>query len=221
MKSRAFFGIILILLGGIFFLDQFSFWSFSEIISTWWPTLIIVFGIYKISTDRNSIFTGIVIFLVGVLLQANKLGFLPWGFWHSFWPMLLILAGIWIITNRHHYRFHDKRNNSDMLHEFVMFSGSEQVINTNDFKGGSISVMFGAGEYDLRQSNIQSGKVLLELFVAFGGIELKLPEHWRLEISGFPFLGGIENKTRQMAREDSPTLVIKYSVMFGGIEIRN
>ncbi|MGD0004266.1 MAG: DUF5668 domain-containing protein [Anaerolineaceae bacterium] len=46
---------------------------------------------------RSSLFWGIVIVLVGVLLLLQQLGLLVFNFWAIFWPLILILVGIWFL----------------------------------------------------------------------------------------------------------------------------
>ncbi|MDX9863423.1 MAG: DUF5668 domain-containing protein [Anaerolineaceae bacterium] len=46
--------------------------------------------------NRN-IFFGVVVLFIGVLLLLNTLGILPFNVWQIFWPVMLILAGLWFL----------------------------------------------------------------------------------------------------------------------------
>jgi predicted membrane protein len=46
--------------------------------------------------NRN-VFWGIVVLLIGVLLLLNTLGILSFSIWQIFWPVMLILAGLWFL----------------------------------------------------------------------------------------------------------------------------
>jgi predicted neutral ceramidase superfamily lipid hydrolase len=49
------------------------------------------------------IFTGIFVFLAGILLLLNSLGIIPWKFWSQvwvFWPALVLLFGVRMIFGR-------------------------------------------------------------------------------------------------------------------------
>jgi len=48
---------------------------------------------------RNNLFWGAVILLVGVLLLLNSLNLLPGSFWTFFWPLLVILLGVWFLLS--------------------------------------------------------------------------------------------------------------------------
>jgi hypothetical protein len=46
---------------------------------------------------RNTLFWGVAIVLLGVILLFNTLGLLPGNFWLYFWPLALILVGVWFL----------------------------------------------------------------------------------------------------------------------------
>jgi predicted membrane protein len=223
MNTRNFIGIILIIIGIGFLLGQFNVWNFTEIIAVWWPSIIIALGIYRIATDRPSLWFGLLVFIFGAMLQADHLDLLPWGFWNSFWPVLLIFAGIWLITSRL-VRDKNSRKKDNILNDFYIFSGAEQRIETQNFQGGTITALFGGAELDLRNSKIIEPEINLEMNAIFGGIELVVPEEWIVKVSGLPLFGGLDNKTKKSALDDErikPVIKIKYLALFGGIEIKN
>ena len=45
MKDKSFFGVVLILLGIGFLLDQFNIASFNNLFSLYWPLILIVIGV--------------------------------------------------------------------------------------------------------------------------------------------------------------------------------
>jgi predicted membrane protein len=227
MKGRYFVAILLILIGLALILDQYNIWSFGELLSTWWPLTIISWGIASIVMNRHNYWSGAIILLIGVLFQADTLDMLPGSAWDFFWPIGLILAGLYLLTNRKTsskdklQRQNQKRDNYIKYDTF--FSGVKESVEINDFRGGSVQVAFGGIELDLSKCEIAPDGADLEINVSFGGLELFVPKIWKLEISGSPFAGALNNKTRQDVDDStiSPILRIKYSVMFGGIDIRN
>jgi hypothetical protein len=55
-----------------------------------------------------------------------------------------------------------------------------------------------------------------------GGIDVRVPRSWRVEVDGHPFLGGIEDKhTHVPAGEAVQTLFIKASAIMGGIDVKD
>jgi hypothetical protein len=63
----------------------------------------------------------------------------------------------------------------------------------------------------------------LDSFVMFGGIELMVPENWKVHVGGMPIFGGWSNKARlrEDAPADLPMLHVRCFVAFGGIEVHN
>jgi len=55
-----------------------------------------------------------------------------------------------------------------------------------------------------------------------GGVEIRVPENWKLVIEVSPILGGIEDKRNSSVEQDEERiLVIKGFCLFGGLEVRN
>jgi hypothetical protein len=53
-----------------------------------------------------------------------------------------------------------------------------------------------------------------------GGVEVRVPAHWSVEVSGTPVLGGIENRVINEGKlPDAPTLYISATAVMGGVEI--
>jgi hypothetical protein len=60
----------------------------------------------------------------------------------------------------------------------------------------------------------------MDIVVAFGGVEIAVPEGWRVEVKGIPLFGGWSNKTKgDLVGDDAPLLSIEALVAFGGLDI--
>ncbi|HEU5162481.1 MAG TPA: DUF5668 domain-containing protein [Thermoanaerobaculia bacterium] len=89
-------GLILIVVGGLFLAEELEVADFSHLIRDYWPLLLIVFGIVKLFA-RESRGGGLTMIAVGSWLQVANLGL--FGFDWSSWPLLLILIGVGIILH--------------------------------------------------------------------------------------------------------------------------
>lgn len=215
-------GIGLIVIGIGLLLDTFLGWDIGTILSIWWPLLIIIFGIYHLIKKQHSYLYDIFIILVGVLLQANELYLLPGGFWSAFWPLLIILIGISFIGSRK--KWHHKTHIPDGDFNYsVTFAGRKEVLISDNLKSGQADVSIAGIDIDLRQCTLAEDGAVLDLSIFIGGITLRVPTNWRIIFSGTPFMGGIDNKTKQRYDQflEGPILKINYSIMMGGIEISN
>ena len=235
--NKYFIGIILILLGVGFLLDQTNVIEFSQIISTYWPSIIILIGISGMFERKSSKVGNYIVILLGVLLQLNKLGYLDYNVFNLFWPIVLILIGLNVIFSKG-VRSHNSNVNIETVMEkneenwsgnitlentidsFVLFSGLETNNQSQEFKGGKASAVFGAIELDLREAQLQNNEGYMEVTAIFGGIEIFVPQGWKVEMSGVPIFGAWSNKTRLTSDENAPILKIKCIAVFGGIDVK-
>jgi len=51
----------------------------------------------EINMKKSNLFWGLVILLVGAMLLLNNLNILKWNVWNFFWPVLLVLLGLWFL----------------------------------------------------------------------------------------------------------------------------
>ncbi|MBS3812669.1 hypothetical protein KGY64_02465 [Candidatus Bipolaricaulota bacterium] len=220
MNQKRWFGAILIGIGVLIILGNVgvleNFWSY---LGTYWPVLLIVAGLFNIANNPAGRVGGFIVVLAGTLLLLNNLDQVEIFSYVSFWPIILILVGLWFF-------FRGGREpavlEKDRINSVALFSGNSSRVVSQDFKGGSNVSMFGGSEIDLRDAQIKSGEAKFDLFAMFGGADVYVPEDWRLVVKGIPLFGGLDDKTGSSSSEEmGPTLVINYLVMFGGIDVKN
>lgn len=240
--GRYIFGIILIVLGLGFLLDQVNIIEFNQIIGTYWPSMIILLGLAGLFDRKSNKLWNLIIVLVGVLLQLNRIGYIDYNAFQLFWPLVLILIGINIIffsgnksnndgkesnhdfketfSNTRKKNFSSKNVSLDSKVDlFVMLSGLESNNQSQEFRGGKVSVMLGGIDLDLRGAKLSENEVYIEANAILGGIDIYVPDDWRVEITGTPILGGMSNSTKFNNDPDAPVLRIRYLAILGGIEI--
>jgi len=221
MNTRSIIAGILILIGILLLFDNIFGISIGNIISDWWPLVFIIIGITSLSKDRGSVFSGIVLIIIGVVLQAWKLDLIYGSFWSIIWPLALILVGVSLFTHSRGRK--NEIVSDDSIDITTVFAGANEKIHSNNFVGGSCTTIFGGATIDLRNSQITPNGASLELTAVFGGVELIVPDDIRIQTVGTPILGALDNKSRtaQDINEIVPLLKINYFVMFGGIDIKN
>lgn len=222
MHGRTFVGTILVLLGAGFLLDNLEIIQFSASISIYWPVILIVIGANQLLTKGHSVISGTVLILAGLFFSLRNLGLLPVDIGSYFWPALLIITGLLVIFGRLRYNG-VPMSKDDSLNHFVVFSGLESKCISKGFKGGRATALFGGIDLDFRDADLGKEGAVLELTAVFGGINIKVPDHWKVVVTGTPIFGGWENKTKTPAdlAESQPTLSVRCFPLFGGIEIAN
>jgi predicted membrane protein len=220
MKTKSIIGIIIIIVGISFLIEEIFALNFFHIIFDWWPLLIIFYGISQINKVRN-LTTPVMIIIVGLFLLLQTLDVLQGNILRNVIALILILAGIQLFTGNKKTIENTKRTGKGFsVNSF--FSGNHHIVDDSGFSNGNITAVFGGAEIDFRNASIEN-EAFLDVTCVFGGVELKVPENWEIRADGTPFFGGFENKTHQKNNNDiiRPVLNINYSVIFGGISMKN
>lgn len=220
-KSNNFWtGLALIILGIIFLSDSFHIIRFGRLISSWWPLILIIVGVTKLSGKDSK--GGWTLIIVGIILQLTTLHIVSWHFIGRLWPVILIIIGIGILLRRSsHVRRSENFTESteDTLEFDAIFSGTEKQITSQKFRGGEISAIFGSIKLDLRNAKIAAEGCKLSADAIFGSIEIYVSPDVTVNLKGSQILGSIDNRTNSV--EGGPTMTIKGDAIFGNIRISN
>jgi predicted membrane protein len=238
MSTGTFFGLLLIVLGIFWVLHNTNVINFR--IRVWWPLILIVIGLLHLYHHRR-IFDFVSLLLIGLgvifLLTGNDI-IARHEIW-KYWPIILVIIGISIVFNRGRVltpRYHCKidlkkgageegaesrASSDDRIDEATIFGSISKKITTKSFKGGSISVVFGAAEIDLRSAQLAEEGAVLDISTIFGGVEIRVPESWTIQTRSSAVLGGVDAKYSNTEDNTGKRLVINASAIFGGVDIKN
>lgn len=220
VRGPIFPALFLIGLGVVFFLTEnhilhgYDIWRL-------WPVALIIAGVAK-TYHRPSRVEGWLLAAIGLLLLASTLGFLNISVF-ALWPMVLIAAGVLLLWRA--LAPHDPgltelpKPGADNL---VMFGGAEIQFSGQEFEGTEVTVICGGYNLDLRNSVMKGDRAVIDASVMFGGVDLRVPPTWNVVVQGFPLFGGYSDETTHPnAKLDSPQLIVKGSVVFGGVSVKN
>ncbi|MCV2353943.1 cell wall-active antibiotics response protein [Paucibacter sp. B2R-40] len=229
-KTQVLVGIALAVLGLIFLLDNLHLFD-ARAILPFWPVVLIVVGVLKLSQSSSEppsarLFAAALV-LVGSLLTLRHLGIFDFR-WRDGWPLLLIAAGVMVILNgRRRLEVSAQpavvEPNSDARRISInaVLGGNQAQIDEQHFAGGDITVLMGAAELDLRRASMPHGaSATVQLLVLMGGLKIKLPGDWSVSIMGRPVLGSIEDKSAAPL-QPGKRLLISGDVVLGSVEISN
>jgi predicted membrane protein len=224
-SGRIFWGFVLILLGVLFLLDQMGRVDFGDIISRWWPLILVAAGLWQlISTNFQELAGGLFLIALGAVFQLAKLGILGRNLWHYVWPALIIGLGLWLLLGafRRSSAARLPGSTEDDLDAFAMFAGLNRRIESQNFRGGKATAIMGGIELDFTKVRLAEPKAFIDLTAIMGGMDIRVPRHIRVELSGNPVLGGIENKHNyEPGTGAEQTLSIKATAILGGIDIKD
>jgi predicted membrane protein len=238
ISTGSFFGLLLIVVGIFWVLHNTNMIDFQ--IRVWWPLILIVIGLLHLYHHRR-IFDFVSWLMIGLgvifLLTTNNI-IDRHEIW-KYWPILLVIVGISIVFNRgrgfasrHHYKIDFKKgagkegeesrsSSEDRIDESTIFGSISKRITTKSFKGGSISVVFGGAEIDLRSAQLAEKGAVLDISTIFGGVDIRIPESWVVQTRSSAVLGGVDAKYSNTEENTGKRLVINASAIFGGVDISN
>jgi len=104
-----------------------------------------------------------------------------------------------------------------------IFGGSKVATASQRFEGASLTAVFGGVTLDLRQALPANEGASITATAVFGGIDIIVPEGWRISLSGTPILGGVEDKTHAVGQlpPEAPSLHVDGLAVLGGVEIKH
>jgi hypothetical protein len=246
-------GAILLIVGVAFLLANLGLFPTHEI-RKYWPVLLIVWGAglalgYGGRFGRGfpgspRLLWGGMWMVTGGLLLLQNFGYIQGDMWKVIWPVMLIFLGLSFLLRRAPWHSNlppggpgvsgggigggpsnPAGGSADSLDEATVFGGVNRRIDSQDFEGGHLSSVFGGIEIDLRKANTKRDEIVIEADAVFGGIELMVPEHWKVTVQGAGIFGGYDDQTRpspaMSADEKRPHLIVTGSAVFGGVSVRN
>ncbi len=216
-------GVFLLIIGTLLLIDRTAFLlpfsiNIRQILSIFWPLVIIAFGV-KLLSDKN-ITWGVIISLFGfVILFTNTFN---WNFFAILWPLVIIGIGISILFKKEGSSFSSSSSKvgDNRIEESFSFTDSSRTITSQSFTGGRVNLSFGELELDLREAKISSKNAKLNVSAAFGEIKVFVPKNCRVVTKGSSFLGSWEPKLENSTVE-KPVLEITGNAFLGEITITN
>ena len=239
-RRGSIFALILIVAGVLLFLDNLGLLPIQNI-RAYWPLALVAWAVAIVERRRgaHALIWASTLAVFGCLLLLGNLHII-----HVtagvIWPLLLIAIGAIILVGRCQWparpwpprRFgagsslREPSFSGNKLMESVVFSGSERRVESQNFEGGKVEAVFGGLELDLSGAAITTPdrRAVLEVNAVFGGVEIRIPRTWRVERESAAVFGGFNDHTVPPRPEpgfEPPTLVIRGSAVFGGIEVKN
>ena len=216
------FGLLIILLGIVFTLDNLNITDSGRFLR-WWPLGLIAIGAAKLWQVRHGYggaLGGVLFVIAGVWLLLDSFYVVEINLF-DFWPVVLIAAGSIIVWQGIRGRQHrDIAREEDTINAVAVLAGVNRGSSSAAFRGGELTAFMGGCEIDLRQASI-NGEATIDIFAMWGGIDIRVPEDWVVIGRVTPVMGGYEDTTRPPQGLAAHKLIIRGVVLMGGIEVRN
>lgn len=218
-------GIVLIIIGLIIGGNALGITNINIFFDGWWTLFIIIPCFIGLIKDEEK--TGSIIgLLIGIALLLGCQDILDFDLiWKLAFPAILVIVGISMIfkdaigskVNEEIKKLNKDRNNISEC--CATFSSQNVKIENEKFTGADITAIFGGVKYDLKNAIIDSD-VVINASCTFGGIEIYVPSNVKIKIKSTSIFGGVENKSNTQVDENSHTIYINGTALFGGVDIK-
>lgn len=217
-------GVAIIVIGLILTLDNLGLVE-AHVLFKLWPLVLVAVGIAKLKQEGSQAGLGgwFLIFGGAFLLLFN---FGRGRIEEVIGPLLVVGLGILIVT----HALKQSRGvppelaqSQDFLRGTAIFGGFKRRVASQTFKGGELTAIFGGYEVDLRPALMDQGQARLDIFVLFGGGEIRVPEGWEVIHQATAIAGALSDGTHHgpTPPEGRPRLVITGLILFGGTEVKS
>jgi predicted membrane protein len=223
--------VILIAAGALLMLNTFnvihmSLWHYIFD----WRTIVIAIGLVLMSSQNHRV-TGYILIGLGLVFWVPSFFGTDIRFHQVFWPIILIAIGLVIISRRGKHggvgnkqmRNEDGSISTDYLNDIAIFGGGALRVESQNFKGGTLTAIFGGRDLNLRTAQIAPEGCVIDVFTMFGGTKLVVPEDWQVKSDALSLFGGFTDKRHIKPDEvkENKVLLLKGVVMFGGVEVKS
>ncbi len=217
-------GLILILLGVVIGINSLGIAKIDIFFEGWWTLFIIIpcfIGLIKDEDKKGSIIG----LIIGVLLLLSARNILDFAIvWKLIIPIILVIIGVsFIFKDTFNKKVNDEikklNKNSKNKDELCATFSSQNVRVDDEFNGINLTSVFGGIKYDLRDAKIKKD-TLIKACLVFGGIDILVPENVKVKVKSSSIFGGVDNKSKSSTKDDSYTIYIDATCIFGGVDIK-
>jgi predicted membrane protein len=246
-----FSGMIFVIIGVVFLLGNMGLVDVDRIVRFWPVILIALGAFRLVEAgDEYGESSGIFWIVIGGFFLLGTMGILRVAF-RELWPVLLIGFGalmLWrsTLAKKENSSFgttsaegpkptpdsgptagaseadDNAASSNSNFSATAILGGFERRISSQDFRGGEATAIMGGCKIDLRRASITAPhEPVIKVFALFGGIEIRVPDDWTVVSEVELILGGFDDKKAEPPKVESKRLIVRGSVIMGGIEIVN
>ena len=243
-------GVCLVLVGVVLALDQLGL-LYANHLLRFWPAALIVLGLVMLQRrEGHSALRALVLIVVGGWLLLNTLGLVSLDLWEFFVPLLLVFFGARIMMHNRTSGSgappdlpgigpaagtppaaqspsglsSAPAGSGEPVHAslFSLLSSSKRRWGKSIFRGADTTAFMGGCELDLRDALMSTGELaVVDVFVVMGGVTIFVPPHWTVSQEVVPLMGGVHDKTHSVPSNPAQHLLVRGTVVMGGVEISN
>lgn len=216
--GRVVLGSGFLAVGTLVLLERADVLDAGEVIADWWPVLFLVAALLDVLSRPPRVASATVLGGLGLVLLAVTNDLVEANVWEIVWPVVLVGLGLWLLLRRPSAVDRDATRD-ETIGVVALFSGRRVVATAPRFRGGTATAVFGGVEIDLTETRIE-GETVLDTVALFGGVDVEVPPGWRVVIDGPAIFGGSESHVPPPITPDAPTLRVRATAIFGGVDVK-
>jgi hypothetical protein len=206
-------GLTILGCGVIFWLDHLGRLDAREYLH-WWPIALIAVGLAQL--PQRQWVSGAIWLAVGSIFLLPLLGFPTISIFRivGIWPLLYTVAGVALVMQA--LRWRADRGGFNAV---AVMGANVRRLGALEFTGGDAVAVMGACEIDFSAARL-TGQAVLDVVAFWGGIGIRVPRGWRIVLDATTIMGGLLDMT-EPAPDTAPQLVVRGSIIMGGVEVRH
>jgi predicted membrane protein len=244
-------GACLVLMGVVLALEQLGFVEAHHLLRFWPAALIIIGLVMLQRTEKHSALRALLLIVIGGWLLLNTLGWVSLDLWEFIVPLVLVLVGARIMMRNPGSRSGTLPPDlpgagspsgtaptgqgpsgfdatpvgaGEPVHAslFSLLGSSKRRWGRSVFRGAETTAFMGGCELDLRDALMSPGELaVVDVFVLMGGVSIFVPPHWTVSQEIVPLMGGVHDKSHSVPSNPAQHLLVRGTVIMGGVEISN
>lgn len=110
---------------------------------------------------------------------------------------------------------------SDEFGIAAYLGGAQRTCRAGSLRRGSVSVVLGGVDLDLREATLDPAGADLDLSASWGGVNVTVPRGWRVQVEDRATLGGVDAHVTppEELPDEAPLLRVVASARLGGVSI--
>ena len=198
-KKKIIWGIVWIAIGIFVALTWFDVIKIDLFFNGWWTLFIIVPGVIGLITEKDKV-GNLVVIGIGVMLLLWQQDVFSFDMmWKIALPVLIVLGGVKMLVGG-----------------FKRSGKEDEPVLSADGKTKTSTAVFGGCDANLSAERVED----LKCVAVFGGVDILVPAHVNVKIHSTAFFGGVDNEEHQNLAENTATLHVYTTTVFGGVEIK-
>ena len=218
--GRSLVGAALVALGVVYLLDVAGVVAGGGVVGRWGPVRLVARGLLQAYGERRFSAVAWVLIAGGLLLLAVTTGVFGQTAWSVTWPILVVLAGAWLLSGWG--RMRRGQIEDPEFSRLSVFNSIKLASRAGALRRAALTAVFGKLRLDLTGARLDPAGARLSATSVFGHIDVIVPQGWAVEVRGLPIAGAWDDTvSRRGVGPDSPRLDVHVLVVLGGVEVKH